>query len=66
MCCEVMPIYIIHVFQPEPIDVQVVGHQMQRYAVWFGGSMFASTVSSEYMQTKKKSVGWRFDRWFRW
>jgi len=29
--------------KPTPIDVQVVSHQMQRYAVWFGGSMLAST-----------------------
>jgi len=28
---------------PKPIDVQVISHQMQRYAVWFGGSMLAST-----------------------
>lgn len=32
--------------QPKPIDVQVISHHMQRYAVWFGGSMLASTVSS--------------------
>lgn len=29
--------------QPKPIDVQVITHHMQRYAVWFGGSMLAST-----------------------
>merc|ERR1711892_984210 len=28
---------------PKPIEVQVISHQMQRYAVWFGGSMLAST-----------------------
>merc|ERR1711973_1031467 len=28
---------------PTPIDVQVVSHHMQRYAVWFGGSLLAST-----------------------
>ncbi|XP_017300969.1 actin-related protein 3 [Diaphorina citri] len=28
---------------PKPIDVQVITHHMQRYAVWFGGSMLAST-----------------------
>lgn len=28
---------------PEPIEVNVISHQMQRYAVWFGGSMLAST-----------------------
>jgi actin-related protein 3 len=26
-----------------PVDVNVVSHHMQRYAVWFGGSMLAST-----------------------
>jgi len=26
-----------------PVDVNVITHQMQRYAVWFGGSMLAST-----------------------
>lgn len=31
--------------QPKPIDVNVITHHMQRYAVWFGGSMLASTVS---------------------
>jgi len=29
--------------KPKPIDVQVISHSMQRYAVWFGGSMLAST-----------------------
>jgi len=29
--------------KPKPIEVQVITHQMQRYAVWFGGSMLAST-----------------------
>ncbi|MED6237073.1 hypothetical protein ATANTOWER_018493 [Ataeniobius toweri] len=28
---------------PKPVEVQVVTHHMQRYAVWFGGSMLAST-----------------------
>jgi len=30
--------------QPKPIEVQVISHNMQRYAVWFGGSMLAYTV----------------------
>ncbi|TKR62443.1 hypothetical protein L596_026401 [Steinernema carpocapsae] len=30
--------------KPKPIDVQVVSHKMQRYAVWFGGSMLGSTT----------------------
>eukprot|EP01137_Pigoraptor_chileana_P003254 Opistho-2@2476 len=29
--------------KPKPIDVNVITHNMQRYAVWFGGSMLAST-----------------------
>lgn len=28
---------------PPAIDVNVLSHPMQRYAVWFGGSMLAST-----------------------
>lgn len=28
---------------PKPIEVQVLSHQLQRFAVWFGGSMLAST-----------------------
>jgi actin-related protein 3 len=30
---------------PPAIDVNVISHPMQRFAVWFGGSMLASTVS---------------------
>ncbi|CAI4223144.1 unnamed protein product [Auanema sp. JU1783] len=30
--------------KPKPINVEVVSHKMQRYAVWFGGSMLASTA----------------------
>ncbi|KAG7215362.1 hypothetical protein INR49_022561 [Caranx melampygus] len=33
--------------KPKPIDVQVITHHMQRYAVWFGGSMLASTRDYE-------------------
>ncbi|XP_065180392.1 actin-related protein 3 [Sycon ciliatum] len=29
--------------KPKPMDVNVITHHMQRYAVWFGGSMLAST-----------------------
>ena len=29
--------------QPKPIEVQVVSHSAQRYAVWSGGSLLAST-----------------------
>jgi len=34
--------------KPTPINVQVVSHKMQRYAVWFGGSLLAS--SPEFYQ----------------
>lgn len=30
--------------QASPIDVEVVSHHMQRFAVWFGGSMLSSTA----------------------
>jgi len=29
--------------RPQPIEVKVISHSMQRYAVWFGGSVLAST-----------------------
>jgi actin-related protein 3 len=29
---------------PPEIEVNVISHPMQRYAVWFGGSMLAATV----------------------
>lgn len=35
--------------KPKPIDVNVITHHMQRYAVWFGGSMLASTVRSYFI-----------------
>ncbi|KII62988.1 Actin-related protein 3 [Thelohanellus kitauei] len=39
--------------QPKPIDVNVVAHTTQRYAVWFGGSMLASTEEFfKYCHTK--------------
>jgi actin-related protein 3 len=28
--------------KPKPIDVQVITHHMQQYAIWFLGSMLAS------------------------
>nr|ABL85460.1 actin related protein 3 [Suberites domuncula] len=40
--------------KPKPIDVSVITHHMQRYAVWFGGSMLASTPEFyEVCHTKK-------------
>eukprot|EP00924_Labyrinthula_sp_SR-Ha-C_P003681 maker-scaffold_3-snap-gene-2.1-mRNA-1 protein AED:0.01 eAED:0.01 QI:138/1/1/1/1/1/2/66/417 len=29
--------------KPKPVEVKVISHPMQRYAVWFGGSMLANT-----------------------
>lgn len=46
--------------QPKPIDVQVITHHMQRYAVWFGGSMLASTVSEVSESFVKLSNGLSF------
>ena len=43
-------VVFVHNFQPKPIDTQVITHHMQRYAVWFGGSMLASTVSEIHPQ----------------
>jgi actin-related protein len=28
------------------VEVNVISHKRQRYAVWYGGSLMASTVSS--------------------
>ncbi|VDN58126.1 unnamed protein product [Dracunculus medinensis] len=44
--------------KPKPIDVQVISHKMQRYAVYFGGSLLGSTpefyqvahTKAEYME----------------
>lgn len=46
--------------EPKPIDVQVLSHHMQRYAVWFGGSMLASTSEfySTYSHTKAQYDEW--------
>lgn len=46
--------------EPTPINVQVLSHHMQRYAVWFGGSMLASTAEfySTYCHTKAQYDEW--------
>lgn len=46
--------------EPKPIDVQVLSHHMQRYAVWFGGSMLASLSEfySTYCHTKAQYDEW--------
>lgn len=46
--------------QPKPIDVQVISHHMQRYAVWFGGSMLASTVSKLKIWNEFRCKFWLF------
>jgi len=33
--------------KPAPVEVNVISHHMQRFAVWFGGSMLASTPEFE-------------------
>ncbi|XP_039204578.1 actin-related protein 3B isoform X3 [Crotalus tigris] len=39
--------------KPKPVEVQVISHHMQRYAVWFGGSMLASTSSLTCVTPRK-------------
>jgi actin-related protein 3 len=39
---------------PPAIDVNVISHHMQRYAVWFGGSMLASTPEFHKVCITKK------------
>ena len=43
-----LPVFQSHInyidFQAQPIEVNVVSHPIQRYAVWFGGSVLASTA----------------------
>ncbi|CAH0382789.1 unnamed protein product [Bemisia tabaci] len=41
--------------KPKPVDVQVVSHKMQRYAVFFGGSLYASTPEFFQMCHTKKA-----------
>ncbi|XP_063159437.1 actin-related protein 3B isoform X2 [Candoia aspera] len=41
--------------KPKPVEVQVISHHMQRYAVWFGGSMLASTSSLKCVTPRKTS-----------
>jgi len=36
---------LVRASPPPAVEVNVISHPMQRYAVWFGGSMLASTVS---------------------
>jgi len=36
---------LVNASPPPAVEVNVVSHPLQRYAVWFGGSMLASTVS---------------------
>lgn len=35
--------YVCLGLQSHPVEVNVVSHPIQRYAVWFGGSVLAST-----------------------
>jgi hypothetical protein len=52
--CSLMMLLLLLCMQPKPIETQVITHHMQRYAVWFGGSMLASTPEFyEVCHTKK-------------
>lgn len=33
------------------VEVNVISHKRQRYAVWYGGSLMASTVSSKLQES---------------
>merc|ERR1711924_184736 len=49
---------------PQKIDVPVISHQMQRFAVWFGGSMLSSTgeffrVCHTRQRTRRRARGSR-------
>jgi len=35
--------------QSSGVDVNVISHKRQRYAVWYGGSLMASTVSRLFL-----------------
>jgi len=53
--------------QPKPIDVSVITHHMQRYAVWFGGSMLASTVRIINVTkaiVEFKRIAYEYDKYF--
>lgn len=41
-------LYMLGMAPPPAVDVNVISHHMQRYAVWFGGSMLTSTVCPVY------------------
>lgn len=40
-----------------PMDVNVISHKKQRYAVWFGGSLLASTVRLFLFSFLQKASG---------
>lgn len=40
---SLMKLIEIFLLQAQPVEVNVVSHPIQRYAVWFGGSVLAST-----------------------
>ena len=79
--CEFLSkLTILHLwFQSQPIEVNVVSHPIQRFAVWFGGSVLASTpefygvfliiiskilVSVEFWIAKGKMIKyWTSDWW---
>ena len=45
--------------KPAPVEVNVISHHMQRFAVWFGGSMLASTPEfQEHCHTRAQYEEW--------
>lgn len=44
--------------QAKPIDVNVISHRKQRYAVWFGGSLLGSTVGNESLVSLSGTGAW--------
>lgn len=46
---------LTNVAPPPAIDVNVISHHMQRYAVWFGGSMLASTVGTQIYDVRSSN-----------
>ena len=40
---EFLNMFVVLGFQSQPVEVNVVSHPIQRFAVWFGGSVLAST-----------------------
>ena len=40
---KILNMFVVLGLQSQPVEVNVVSHPIQRFAVWFGGSVLAST-----------------------